>query len=258
MKPRNLNNAQGIDVSHHQGIIDWAKVKASGKVDFAFVKATEGIGYVDPQFKHNAAGVNAIGIPVGYYHYAHPETNKALDEARVFVEATKGQLSQLPYVLDLEGNEAAAIDRAILSLWAYTFMKEVKRLTNSNVMLYTGAYFARDQLNNILAEFPLWVAHYGAAIPLSNTTWKDWTVFQYSSTGSVPGINGNVDMNEYHGSVDELTKKFKDVPATYWAAASIADAVDAGIMQGYPDGTFKPDQPITRAEFAAAISKLNK
>jgi lysozyme len=202
MQTRNPNNSKGIDVSHHQGIIDWPKVRA-GNIDFAFIKATEGIGYVDPQFKRNAAGANAAGILVGYYHYAHPETNKALDEARAFVEATKGQSAQLPYVLDLEG-EAAAIDRAILSLWAYTFMKEVQRLTGADVMLYTGAYFARDQLNNILAEFPLWVAHYGAASPLPNGTWKDWTVFQYSSTGVVQGVIGNVDLNEYNGSVEDM------------------------------------------------------
>jgi lysozyme len=163
----------------------------------------------------------------------------------------------LPYVLDLEG-EASKIDKAPLSLWAYTFLKEVQRLAGAGVMLYTGAYFARDNLNNILAEFPLWIAHYGTQTPLDNNTWKEWTMFQYSSTGSVPGILGNVDLNEINGSVDELAKKFKDVPATHWAADEIAAAVDDGIMEGYPDGTFKPDQAITRAEFAAAIAKMKK
>lgn len=204
MQSRNPNNAKGIDVSHHQGNIAWPKVASSGKVDFALIKATEGLGYVDPKFSQNTKAANGVKIPVGFYHYAHPEKNKALDEARMFVNATKGYQAQLPYVLDLEGSEAAAIDRAILSLWAYTFMKEVQRLTGANVMLYTGAYFARDQLNNILSEFPLWIAHYGSETPLTNDTWKDWTFFQYTSSGSIPGIIGNVDLNEYNGSVTEM------------------------------------------------------
>jgi lysozyme len=203
LQARNPNNAQGIDVSHHQGIIDWVKAKASGKVDFAFVKASEGLGYVDPQFKRNAAETNALNIPVGYYHYAHPETNKALDEAAAFVQATKGQPSQLPYVLDLEG-EASKLSAIDLTAWALTFMREVKRLTGASVMLYTGAYFARDEVGTALGEFPLWVAHYGATTPLANGTWDKWTIFQYSSSGAVPGIVGNVDMNEYNGSMSEL------------------------------------------------------
>jgi lysozyme len=203
MQARNPNNAQGIDVSHHQGTIDWVKAKASGKVDFAFVKASEGLGYVDPQFKRNAAEANGLNIPVGYYHYAHPETNSALDEARAFVNVTKGYAAQLPYVLDLEG-EASKLSTIDLTAWALAFMREVKRLTGASVMLYTGAYFARDEVGAALGEFPLWVAHYGATTPLANGTWKEWTVFQYSSSGAVPGIVGNVDMNEYNGSVSEL------------------------------------------------------
>lgn len=203
MQPRNPNNAQGIDVSHHQGTIDWAKVKASGKVDFAFVKASEGLGYVDPQFKRNAAEVNKVNIPVGYYHYAHPETNKALAEAAAFVNATKGQPAQLPYVLDLEG-EASKLSTVDLTAWALAFIREVKRLTGASVMLYTGSYFARDEVGTALGEFPLWVAHYGTNKPLDDSTWAEWTVFQYSSSGAVPGIVGNVDMNEYNGSVSDL------------------------------------------------------
>jgi lysozyme len=202
MQPRNPNNAQGIDVSHHQGNIDWMKVKA-GKVDFAFVKATEGLGYIDPQFRRNAAGANAVGIPVGYYHYAHPESNKALDEAKAFVDATKGQPAQLPYVLDLEG-ESSKLSTVDLTSWALTFMREVKRLTGASVMLYTGAYFAKDEVGAALGEFPLWVAHYGTNKPLDDSTWDKWTVFQYTSSGAVPGIVGHVDMNEYNGSVSDL------------------------------------------------------
>jgi lysozyme len=245
MQPRNPNNAQGIDVSHHQGIIDWNKVKASGNVDFAFVKATEGLRYVDPQFKRNAEETNKVNIPVGYYHYAHPETNRALDEVYAFAKATQGYPVQLPYVLDLEG-EASKLSKSDLTTWALTFMREVQRLTGSSVMLYIGAYFARDEVGEGLGEFPLWIAHYGAATPLSNGTWKDWTVFQYSSTGAVPGIIGNVDMNEYNGSVSELVG--------YQMSAKDANKVIAFLKAGYD---FVND-PESHAEFKRIANELRK
>lgn len=245
MQARNPNNAQGIDISHHQGVIDWSKVKASGKVDFAFIKATEGLGYVDPQFKRNAAAANSVGIAVGYYHYAHPETNQALDEANAFVNATKGYARQLPYVLDLEG-ESAKLTTAALTVWALTFMREVKRLTGAEVMMYTGAYFARDEVGSELSEFPLWIAHYGTNKPLDNDTWDKWTVFQYTSSGSVPGISGNVDMNEYNGSVNEL--------AGYQMSAVDANKVIAFLKAGYD---FVND-PESHAEFNRVANELRK
>jgi lysozyme len=245
MQARNPNNAKGIDVSRHQGDINWPKVKTSGKVDFAFVKASEGLGYIDPQFRRNAAGANAVKIPVGYYHYAHPETNKALDEAWAFVDVTKGQAAQLPYVLDLEG-EAAKLSKSDLTAWALTFMREVERLTGASVMLYTGAYFARDEVGFELGEFPLWIAHYGTNKPLDDSTWDKWTVFQYTSSGSVPGIVGNVDMNEYNGGVSEL--------AGYQMSAEDANKVIAFLKAGYD---FVNDAE-SHAEFKRLANELRK
>ncbi|OME95721.1 hypothetical protein BK127_41235 [Paenibacillus sp. FSL H7-0331] len=75
-------------------------------------------------------------------------------------------------------------------------MSEVQIRSGHRVMLYTGASFARSYLGSKLAEFPLWVAHYGATTPMANSTWDKWATFQYSQTGKVAGISGNVDMNE--------------------------------------------------------------
>jgi lysozyme len=190
-------------------------------------------------------GANAAGVLVGYYHYAHPETNRALDEARAFVEATKGRSPQLPYVLDLEG-AAANLGKVELTTWALVFMREVKKLTCADVMLYTGAYFARDEVGVELAEFPLWIAHYGALTPLANSTWEKWTCFQYTSSGSVAGIAGNVDMNEYNGSVSELVR--------YQMSAEDANKVIAFLKAGYD---FVND-PESHAEFKRIANELRK
>jgi len=193
MQAKSKSNLWGIDVSRWQGQIDWLKVKDAG-VQFAFVKATDGVGWIDPQFRRNAGGANAVGIPVGFYHYAHPELNTAFSEADSFLETVKGLPIQLPYVLDVEG-KASGIGRDRLTKWCLHWLREVQKRTGHTVMIYTGASFAKTYLGDELAEYPLWVAHYGVDQPMANNTWNRWSVFQYSDKGSVAGISGNVDLN---------------------------------------------------------------
>jgi len=262
MQAKSDSNLWGIDVSRWQGLIDWPKVAAAG-VQFAFVKATDGIGWTDPQFRRNAGGANAVGIPVGFYHFAHPETNSAAAEAEAFTETVKGLPVDLPYVLDLEGEAVAALGREKLTVWADTWLREVQRRTDHPVMLYTGAAFARSYCGEQLAKYPLWVAHYGTDQPMSNSTWEQWSVFQYSDKGSCDGIEGDVDMNlmeldfwkEVTGQVDKKTD-FPDVEAGRWSENCIAAVSAAGIMTGYEDGTFRPDQPVTREELAKVLNDM--
>jgi lysozyme len=206
MQARSANDLLGIDVSHHNGAIDWPRVKAAG-VKFAYIKSTEGTTYTDPKFRSNAAGARAAGIKVGFYHYAHAEKNQPYAEAEAFYEATRGVGADLPYCLDLEG-ESGALSMVSLTAWAITFMREVKRLTGKGVILYTGAYFARDELGKAAGEFPLWIAQYGATIPLANNTWGKWAAFQYTDKGKVDGIAGYVDMDYMDDAYyDSITKK---------------------------------------------------
>ncbi len=193
MQSRSDNNLWGIDVSHYQGDIDWTQVAQAG-VQFAFVKATEGLGITDGKFLQNVEGANTAGVAVGCYHYAHPEINSVEAEIEFFLGIIQGQPLQMPHVLDLEG-KASTLDREELTQWALKWLREVKSRTGHPVMLYTGAYFARDEVGPELGEFPLWIAHYGTDTPLANSTWDRWVVFQVSDSGSCPGIIGLVDMN---------------------------------------------------------------
>jgi lysozyme len=194
MQAKSESNLWGIDVSKWQGLIDWPKVAAAG-VQFTYIKASDGIGYTDPQFRRNSGGANAVGIPAGYYHFGHPEDNSAVAEAEAFCDVVNGLPYQLPHCLDLEGVDAAALSTEDLTTWALTWMRTVKKLTGARVLLYTGAYFARDELGKAASEFPIWIAQYGATTPLANGTWKEWAAFQYSDGGTVPGIDGKVDMD---------------------------------------------------------------
>ncbi|MBO7745097.1 glycoside hydrolase [Paenibacillus sp. MWE-103] len=196
MQSKSASNVKVIDVSHHQsdrGAIDWAAVKEDG-VAGAFVKASEGGSGRDKGFAANASGAAAAGLKVGFYHYAHPELNAPKEEAANFASAVEGRKADFPHVLDVEG-EARKIGAEKLTAWCADWLQEVERLAGHPVMVYTGASFARSNLGQALGKWPLWVAHYDAVTPMANPTWAQWAVFQYTSEGSVNGIQGNVDVN---------------------------------------------------------------
>jgi Lyzozyme M1 (1,4-beta-N-acetylmuramidase) len=193
MQAKSASNVRIIDVSHHQGLINWTAVKSDG-VQGAFIKATEGKTVLDNKLEVNAKGAAAAGLVIGFYHYAHSENNDPLAEAAHFANAVKGFTAQFPYVLDVEG-KASVIGRDPLSEWCLTWLKEVERLTGHPTMIYTGASFAKTFLNKQVASFPLWVAHYGVETPMANSIWSTWSVFQYTSSGKVNGITSDVDLN---------------------------------------------------------------
>lgn len=193
MQARSSSNIKIIDVSHHQGSIDWNKVKADG-VAGTFMKATEGTGFKDSMFAANAVNAAAAGLRVGFYHYAHPESNDAATEAAFFASVIQGYKADFPHVLDVEG-DASRLPSDKLTDWCVRFLQEVTRLTGFDTMIYTGASFAKSYLGKALAPWPLWIAHYGVDKPMDNDTWDEWAVFQYTSSGKVSGIGGNVDVN---------------------------------------------------------------
>lgn len=194
MQSRSNSNIKGIDVSHHNGAINWQLVSGTG-VQFAFIKATEGTNFTDVALDANAKGAKSVGIKVGFYHYAHPENgNTPETEADYFVQQTKGYTCDLAYALDVEGN-ASGIGKEQLTAWCRAFLERVKALTGKPVVLYTGASFAKTYLGPALSAYPLWVAHYGVDTPMANAVWPNWSIFQYTSTGKVNGINSNVDVN---------------------------------------------------------------
>ena len=201
MQAKSSTNIKGIDVSRWQGVIDWTKVAADG-VRYAFVKATEGVTGVDAKLKANALGANAAGVKVGYYHYARPENNEAVAEARHFAAAVAGYPCHWPLALDVEG-EASKLGAVALTRWCEAFLTELERASGRRAMIYSGASFVKTYLGKELAGWPLWIAHYGVDKPMSNPTWDRWSVFQYSDKGRVAGIQGNVDLNameaEFYG-----------------------------------------------------------
>ncbi|MBM7565072.1 GH25 family lysozyme [Paenibacillus sacheonensis] len=193
MQAKSASNLKVIDVSHYQGNVDWKKVRGDGVVG-AFIKATEGTTFKDSTLSSNAVNAAAEGLLVGFYHYAHPEKTDAVSEAAYFASVIAGYKSDFPYVLDVEG-DASKLGADKLTDWCVKWLQEVKRLTGRDTMIYSGASFANSYLGKALGQWPLWIAHYGVDTPMGNNTWSEWAVFQYTSTGIVDGIAGNVDVN---------------------------------------------------------------
>jgi GH25 family lysozyme M1 (1,4-beta-N-acetylmuramidase) len=179
---------KGIDVSHHQGNIDWKKVAAEG-VKFAFIKASEGYTFVDSKFKTNVDEANAAGIKTGAYHYAKFSTvAEALAEAKHFISVIAAVNLTYPVVLDLEEDKKKA-GKKVLTEAALAFINMVKA-TGRTVLLYSGKSFLESNLDESkLKDIPLWVARYNSTLGRSADIW------QHSDKGIVPGILGHVDLN---------------------------------------------------------------
>jgi GH25 family lysozyme M1 (1,4-beta-N-acetylmuramidase) len=204
-----LAYADGIDVSHWQGTVNWTKVDNDG-VQFAFMKATDGTSYTDPQFSTNWSQARSHGIYRGAYHFAEPSSSSgsAVAQAQHFV-STVGSLKHagdLPPVLDLE--TTGGLGSSALQSWVSTWLSTVERLTGRNPMIYVSPYFWIDHLGNSTAfhHYPLWVAHYGVSSPKVPGGWPTWSFWQRTSQGHVDGVSGYVDMNQFNGSSAGLAK----------------------------------------------------
>lgn len=193
MESRNEKNYKGIDVSNWQGNIDFGNVKDSG-VQIVYMKATEGTSFVDKKFDQNYSAAKAQGLKVGFYHYFKPLLN-AKAQAKHFATIIQGKTSDCRLALDIESSDN--LSRIALTDRALEFINELKSITGMDVVVYTYTYFARGNIDSRLGVYPLWIAHYGVSTPGDNPIWKNWVGFQYSSTGKVPGVSGNCDLNEF-------------------------------------------------------------
>lgn len=207
MQPINLKNLRGIDVSNHNGNINWKLVKDAG-YSFAFIKSTEGCTFVDSFFKSNYVNSKANGIITGPYHFARPY-NDPSKEAVFFVKSVKSmngfQKGDLPPVLDIEVNEG--LNNHQISDWIQSFISVVKKETGLQTIIYTYLNFSLNYIENKFANTPLWFARYDVDVPEDTAGWKRWTFLQYTDKGSVLGIDSDaVDLNVFYGLESDLTK----------------------------------------------------
>lgn len=190
-----------IDVSVYQGKIDWARVKsAHPDIEGVYIKASEGIGYIDPNMKINAVEAIKNGFNIGFYHYATLNNvdvmNDARTEAKYFVTVTKNFAIKLPFVLDIEKNRNNTPKDKIL-LWIKTFFNELEQEGITDYSLYSDTPFLNENLpvKHDLGNVPLWIAAYTKTLKLPNGWSKAW-LWQYSQKGAVEGIRKLVDLSK--------------------------------------------------------------
>ena len=202
------NLTEGIDVSHWQGTIDWARVRAAGK-RFTYIKSSENTSFVDSKYASNRAGAKAAGLLVGAYHFAQPGTGAgdAVAEADHFVDTAKIQSGDLIPVLDLEVTNG--MGTTALQAWTKAFLTRVYERTGVRAGIYVSPSFWSGKMGNSSwfaanGYKVLWVAHWTTAsspsVPSGNWGGHGWTFWQYTSSGTVPGISGRVDLNRYKGT----------------------------------------------------------
>lgn len=214
-----------IDVSEHQGVINWDAVK--GNVDGVIIRCGYGDNIAsqdDKQWKRNADECTRLGIPFGVYIYSYAKSEaQARSEAEHVLRLVKGYRLSYPIYLDLEqaGTQSGAIARAqifgdIIEAAGY----------------WCGIYANKNWWTNYLAgleRYTKWVAQYNSQCTYSGF----YDMWQYTSSGSVPGINGNVDMNHcYRDFAKEITGgAAPSIPSVNVPSGSTLDLV-VGVMQG--------------------------
>lgn len=186
---------KGIDVSRWQGDIDWKKVKAAG-IEFAIIQAGYGreLSQKDEKFEQNYSGCKAAGMPCGVYWYSYARTEaEAEQEAAVCLEIIRGRQLEYPVFFDVEEPAVLRLGKAQVSKVVRAFLRKVEA-AGWFVGLYMSAYHLRDYIeDDVKQRYTVWVAHYGVSKPDYSGSYGMW---QKSSTGSVDGISGNVDLDE--------------------------------------------------------------
>lgn len=192
----------GVDVARYQGEINWRQVKNAG-VSFAYIKATEGGDVIDPMFKTHWRGTKRVGLRRGAYHYFY-FCRPADQQARWFIKNVPRDGSALPHVLDMEWNPHSPTCRlrpegAKVRAEAKRFLDILEAHYGRRPVLYTTVDFFRDTGIGRLKGTEFWLRSV-AGHPRQIYPGAFWTFWQYSGTGIVPGINGEVDLNVFRNS----------------------------------------------------------
>lgn len=196
---------KGIDVSKWQGSIDWDKVKKAG-IQFAMIR--DGYGkkapnQVDGYFVRNMKGAKSVGIPVGVYHYSYAKSpDDARKEAEFCLENIKGYTLEYPVAFDIEDPSLASLGKGVLTEICKAFCSKIES-AGYYCMIYANSTWLNDRLNSqeLLSKYDLWFAHYNQSQPSRNCG-----IFQYSRTGRVDGINGDVDLNYAYKDYPSIIK----------------------------------------------------
>ncbi|MDU8911711.1 glycoside hydrolase family 25 protein [Aestuariicoccus sp. MJ-SS9] len=249
----------GVDVSHHQGTIDWPALARSGP-RFCYVKATEGQSYRDPRFVANIKAAAAQGLAVGSYHFLNANVPAdAQAEAYLKARDDAGVAQALAPCLDLEWDYLNGTDRwadksaATVADAAKVWLDRVAKETGQVPIIYTNLDWWTERLGSAGAQLqghPIWMSRYGGYATgtpnlMDGFTWRYW---QFTDRATVPGITGAVDANVANADSDTVTNAAAPTPA----AGPACTVTEAFPEVSAPDAdTLKKIYDLARALFGS-------
>jgi len=210
-KPINFGKVQpkhyavhGVDVSRWQGDIDWVKLRTQG-ANFAYIKATDGGDHLDPMFKTNWKKANEAGLKRGAYHFFY-WCRTASEQADWFIRNVPRDPNALPPVIDVEYNGQSKCKRRLsaerVQEKMQVFMDMLERHYGKRPVIYTAPDFYADNLQGAFKNYPFWLRAV-AQHPSKVYPNRKWVFWQYSGSGLSHGVTGKIDLNVFHGSVDD-------------------------------------------------------
>lgn len=199
---------RGVDVSHYQGDIDWKLIKKQN-ISFAFIKATEGVSYVDEKFDYNWKHANKAFIKRGAYHF-FSFVSDPVDQAKHFIDTVPKSKNALPPVVDFETygpyvNNPPSSDYLVPRLRTYIDIVEHKYKVQP--IIYCNKYcynkYIRGNFDN-----PIWLAN--PSMPPRLPDNRQWSFLQYSFWGELEGYNGikHIDLNVYYGTKKQFWEEY--------------------------------------------------
>lgn len=186
----------GIDVSSWQGQIRFSQVRKAG-IRVVYIKATQGTGIVDPDFERNYREAEREKLKIGFYHYVMAGSlEEARAEADFFYEKIKDKKQHVRPAMDFEEfGELSSMEVREISL---CFLRELEAACGHRPVIYSDASNAAHVFNDDrLREYPLWIAQYGVQRPDMENPWRRWSGWQYTDSGRIKGIYGNVDRDYF-------------------------------------------------------------
>jgi lysozyme len=216
---------KGVDVSTYQGTVTWSKVKAAGNV-FGIARVSDGTTHIDATFPTNWAGMKSAGIIRGAYQFFRPGEDPIAQADLMVQKLGTLEDGDMAPVMDMETADgvAPATIQANMKKW----LDRVQQKTGRTPIIYTAAFMSGN-VGNGFSAYPLWVANYGVTCPTMPANWAHWKFWQSSSTGSVAGITGNVDVDEFNGTLADLIK--------FTGGGVTPPPADAGAHGGHDAGT---------------------
>lgn len=262
-----MDYVKGIDVSEHQGVIDWDKLAASGEVDFVMIRAGYGQGTQDKFWLDNVAACTRLGIPFGVYWFSYARSAEwARKEAEYCIEAIKPYRLSYPVAFDFEygsvnylAKQGITVTKQFASDAARAFLETIEA-AGYYPMLYTNAdYLGRYFDADIASKYDIWLAQWPSRTPDLNSppAAARGGIWQYANDGVVTGVKTRVDLNacytDYPSIISEMevnkviyhTKEDIEKKAP-WGVDTFNKLVDKKYLEGVAENDYSISNDMLR------------